>query len=256
MKITQIRNATLIIEFAGKKFLIDPLLADKDAYPGFEGSYNSHLRQPVVNLPLPIESIVQVDAVIVTHTHLDHWDEVAIKSIPKSIPIYAQNEADASSIRESGFKDVRLLSDSSEFDGVKLIKTNGKHSTEAAYEVIGSVLGEVCGVVFKHASEKSLYLVGDCILDKETRENIQTHHPDVIILNCGDALFEGLDPILMNEKDVLEISKLLPNSEIIATHLDGVGLTRLTRAVLRSYIHEVGIATRVSIPEDGETVHI
>lgn len=35
MKITQIRNATQIIQYAGKTFLIDPLLAPKGSYPGF-----------------------------------------------------------------------------------------------------------------------------------------------------------------------------------------------------------------------------
>ena len=35
MNITQIRNATIIVQYAGKKFLIDPMLADKGAYPPF-----------------------------------------------------------------------------------------------------------------------------------------------------------------------------------------------------------------------------
>lgn len=35
MNITHIRNATQIIDYAGKRFLIDPMLADKGAWPGF-----------------------------------------------------------------------------------------------------------------------------------------------------------------------------------------------------------------------------
>lgn len=35
MNIKQIRNATLIIEYAGKKFLVDPVFADKGTYPPF-----------------------------------------------------------------------------------------------------------------------------------------------------------------------------------------------------------------------------
>ncbi|MBO1907540.1 MBL fold metallo-hydrolase [Microvirga sp. 3-52] len=31
MKIRQVRNATLIIEYVGKKFLVDPFLAEKGA---------------------------------------------------------------------------------------------------------------------------------------------------------------------------------------------------------------------------------
>jgi L-ascorbate metabolism protein UlaG (beta-lactamase superfamily) len=35
MEITQIRNATVLIEFGGSRFLVDPVLSDKDSYPGF-----------------------------------------------------------------------------------------------------------------------------------------------------------------------------------------------------------------------------
>lgn len=35
MKVTQCRNATLIIQYAGKNFLVDPIFADKGTYPPF-----------------------------------------------------------------------------------------------------------------------------------------------------------------------------------------------------------------------------
>nr|VUD33449.1 metallo-beta-lactamase domain protein [Raoultella sp. NCTC 9187] len=34
-----------------KKFLIDPMLADKAAWPGFAGTARSELRNPLVALP-------------------------------------------------------------------------------------------------------------------------------------------------------------------------------------------------------------
>ena len=43
MQFRQIRSATVKVDFAGKKFLIDPMLSDKGTYPGFPGSVNSHL---------------------------------------------------------------------------------------------------------------------------------------------------------------------------------------------------------------------
>lgn len=51
MKITQIRNATQIIQYAGKTFLIDPLLAPKGSYPGFAGTARAEIRNPTVELP-------------------------------------------------------------------------------------------------------------------------------------------------------------------------------------------------------------
>ena len=66
MKIRQIRNATLRLDYAGTKFLIDPWLAPKDTYSGFTGTTNDHLRNPTSPLVVPMEEIVDVDAVLLT----------------------------------------------------------------------------------------------------------------------------------------------------------------------------------------------
>lgn len=59
-----IRNATSKISYAGKVFLIDPMLAKKGAYPGFEGTVRSHLANPLVELPMPAQDVLKgVDAV-------------------------------------------------------------------------------------------------------------------------------------------------------------------------------------------------
>ena len=90
MKIHQIRNATLIVTYHQQKFLIDPWLMPKDYMPGFESAVHSNIRQPRVDLPIDIEKIVDVDAVILTHFHPDHWDEFAVKALNKTIPFFVQ----------------------------------------------------------------------------------------------------------------------------------------------------------------------
>ena len=57
MKITQVRNATIIVEYNNTKFLIDPWLMPKDYMPGFDTAINSEIRQPRVELPFEIEKI-------------------------------------------------------------------------------------------------------------------------------------------------------------------------------------------------------
>ena len=59
IKFEHIRNATSKITCKGITFLIDPMLAPKDAYPGFEGTYNNHLRFPLVDLPNSIMEILK-----------------------------------------------------------------------------------------------------------------------------------------------------------------------------------------------------
>ena len=50
MEITQIRSATIIVEYNNTKFLIDPWLAPKESMAGFDGAINSNIRQPRVSL--------------------------------------------------------------------------------------------------------------------------------------------------------------------------------------------------------------
>jgi len=110
---THIRNATGKLTIKNTTFLIDPFLAPKDTYPGFEGTFNYQQRMPMVDLPLSMDNLLSnVTAVVVTHTHLDHWDDTAINAIPKSLPIFVQNTADKELITSQGFNDVRIIFES------------------------------------------------------------------------------------------------------------------------------------------------
>lgn len=105
VEVQQIRNATVKIDFAGTTFLVDPMLSAKGAFPGFPGTYRSELRNPLVDLPFSADEVLKsVEAVVVTHTHTDHWDEAAQQQIPKNLPVFVQNEVDAKTIRGQGFK--------------------------------------------------------------------------------------------------------------------------------------------------------
>ena len=78
LQLQQIRNATVKITFGDTAFLIDPMLSVKGAYPGFDDTYRGGLRNPFVELPMSVDEVIDgVDAVVVTHTHLDHWGDAA-----------------------------------------------------------------------------------------------------------------------------------------------------------------------------------
>ncbi|MBD1570002.1 MULTISPECIES: MBL fold metallo-hydrolase [Aliivibrio] len=253
MKFTQVRNATAIIEYANSHFLIDPLFAPKEAYPGLPGTYNDHLNWPTVELPMSIEEILKdIDAVIVTHTHPDHWDEYAINAIPKSIKVFTQNAADADQIRQSGFTDVDSLENDAIFNGIKLNKTSGQHGSDEAMSVIGDVLGEVSGVVFSHADEKTVYLVGDTLWNHDVEDAIERYQPEVMILNAGDAQ-SPFGSIIMGKEDTLTAHKALPNATIIATHMESVNHATLTRTELNQFAAKNNMSDFVLVPEDGET---
>lgn len=256
VQIQQIRNATAKISYAGKTFLLDPFLAKKGTYPGFEGTFHSHLRNPLVELPMPAKDILKgVDAVIVSHTHLDHWDGDKDKIIPRGIPLFAQHEADAKMIRGQGFTDVRILGENTVFEGVQLTKTGGQHGTDEMYakSQLAEALGEAMGIVFQAPGSKTVYVVGDTLWRSKVDQTLAKFKPDVIILNAGDARMVGYTgSIIMGKDDVLHAYQAAPTATIIASHMDAINHMTLSRKELREHVQQHGIQDRVRIPADGE----
>ncbi|MBM6606216.1 MBL fold metallo-hydrolase [Enterobacteriaceae bacterium RIT814] len=258
MQLTQIRNATLKLDYAGVRFLIDPMLADKEAWPGFPGTARSHLRNPLVALPVSVDTLLDVDVIIVTHTHQDHWDEAAQKLIPKDKVIYTQNESDASLIRSQGFTAVSVLADTNVIAGINVVKTDGQHGSDEAYAIpeVAERLGDACGLVFSAEGEKTLYIAGDTIWVPPYVNSLKKYAPDVVVLNIGCATVDGIGAIIMGKEDALRTLEILPAATLVASHMEAVNHCLLSRAELRAYTAENGLQQKVRVPEDGETLSL
>lgn len=256
MNVQQIRNATLVVQYAGKKFLIDPMLAEKGTYPpfgpqvGFPDAPRQDQNNPLVSLPTSIDNIISdLDAVIVTHLHLDHWDDAAIEALPKDIKLFVQNDDDASLIRNVGFNNVEVLQEDTVFEDIQFIKTKGEHGRGPVLDLAG----QVCGVVFKHPSEKTLYLAGDTVWYEAIQEVIETHKPEIIVVAGGDNQFLEGGSLVMGKDDIYEVHKAAPNAKIISNHTEAVNHWSLSREELKSFINEKGISSNILVPDDGES---
>lgn len=255
-----IRNATSKLTYGDTTFLIDPMLAEKDTYPGFAGTYRSEIRIPMIDLPMSAKAVIDnVDAVIVTHTHLDHWDDAAQSVIPKTMPLFVQNEEDANTIRAQGFKDVRVLGIKTQFNGISLTKTGGQHGTDEMYAIpaLAKALGEAMGVILEADNYNTVYFVGDTIWRDEVEDALHKFKPEFVVLNTGDARMENLKgSIIMGKEDTVRAIKHAPQTNIIAVHMDTVNHAALTRKELREFVEEKGIEKQVLIPEDGESLKL
>ena len=212
------------------------MLADRHALPGFAGTVSSQQRNPMEHLPLSIANIIDVDAVIVTHLHENHWDQAARGALSKDLPVVTQNNTDADVIRGQCFNDVRVLSEDSDFGGVRLIKAAGRHGTEAHYVVMAVVFGEVCGVVFSQPDAKTIYLAGDTVWSDDLAAVLSAHAFEVAILNASYAMVQNTDGgIIMGTEDVLRVQQAAPEAFLVASHIETVNHCVLPHAELRAY---------------------
>src|SRR5256885_2370079 len=153
MRLQLVRHATLIVEFAGKRLLVDPMLSDVGAMPAIENSPNQK-PNPLVPLPMPAQEVLRgVDAVLVTHTHRDHWDAAATELIPKETIIFGQ-AADETKFHEWGFTRFQTIYTSFKWDGIEITRTGGQHGTGE----IGNQMTPASGFALKAAKEPRLYI--------------------------------------------------------------------------------------------------
>ena len=253
-----IRNATMKLTYAGTTFLIDPMLAVKGAYKGFAGTPRSELRNPLVDLPVPITDVLKTDAIILSHIHEDHWDPAARYLVPRDMTIFTQDEKDAAKVREDGFTDVRVLTeDGLEFKGTRLIKTLGKHGSDHFFAVpqVAELLGEVMGIVFLRPNHPTAYVAGDTIWNRNVEDALTAYKPDVVFLNTGYARINGFDgSIIMGKDDVARAYRFSPKASIVGVHMESVNHAMLTRKELRAFIAEQKLdERRVLVPNDGQS---
>ncbi|HHY73859.1 MAG TPA: hypothetical protein GX497_11710 [Bacillus bacterium] len=126
MLIHLIRHATHLITYKGLKFLLDPMFSEQGTLAPVPNALNQHLNNPLSSLPVDLERLINIDAIIVTHSHRDHFDDQAIASLPKHLPLFCQ-PADELLIKNKGFEHVIAIEREFVWQGIELRRTEGRH---------------------------------------------------------------------------------------------------------------------------------
>jgi L-ascorbate metabolism protein UlaG (beta-lactamase superfamily) len=248
LKVQLIRHATLIISINNKRILVDPLLSNAGSMAPIPKVPNQNYN-PLVELRVSIDNIINCDAVLVTHTHRDHFDDAAAKLLSKNTPVFCQPE-DEIKMQSNGFTDVHPIDDSYIWDNIIFNRTAGKHG----HDEMAEKMAPVSGYVISCPQEPPIYIAGDTVWCREVEKSIEKFQPEVIVCNCGGAQFDHGKPITMTNEDIYEITRRYENIKIIAIHMEAWNHCRLSRKELKQYISANNISN-VFIPQDGEILN-
>ena len=248
MHLRLIRHATLRLEAGGRRLVVDPMLDAAASRPPVADTENDR-RNPLVDLPEPADVVLEgIDAVLVTHLHADHFDATAAERLPRDVPLLCQPE-DAGRLRAQGFTDVRPVDASADLDGLTVVRVPARHG----YGADAEALAPVSGFVLRDGG-RTLYLAGDTVLYEDVEATLDSHRPDVIVLNGGGARFTGGRPIVMDADQVVAVARRVPDARVVVVHLDAINHCAQTRADMHQRLHDEDLTEHVTVPEDGAAV--
>jgi L-ascorbate metabolism protein UlaG (beta-lactamase superfamily) len=251
MRLTLVRNATLVVEIGAQRFVVDPMLAPVGALPAGDPDTDDR-RNPLVPLPIDPSALVEgLDAVLATHLHRDHFDADATERFPSDMRILTQPDS-APILRWMGFRDVRDNSTLT-LGSVRIVRTAARHTLDPE---LADVLGPTCGFALTAPGEPRLLVAGDCVWCDELAIAVRDQRPDVIVVNAGAARIGGSMPISMTADDVIRTAQAAPEATVVAVHLEALSHCLMGREELRSKLRRAAIEPRVLMPADGETVEL
>ncbi|AVK85167.1 MBL fold metallo-hydrolase [Lysinibacillus sp. B2A1] len=248
ISVQHIRHATSIIGINGKRILVDPMLSEVGELSPVPFTRN-YRRNPLTSLTVSFHIFENVDAILLTHRHFDHWDKKSIAILDKNIPIIC-SPRDKPSVQKAGFTKIISINDFYEWEGIKIRRIEGPH----APGLTGKILGVVSGFYLNTLAEGSIYIVGDCIYTPDIEKTFQDYSPDIALLNASEAEMIWGTVITMTREDIARIAYVSPKTKLLAVHLETINHCKLTRKQLSVFLKDHNLCDSVLIPQDGEII--
>ncbi|MEW4486503.1 MBL fold metallo-hydrolase [Thalassoglobus sp. JC818] len=248
MQITQIRNATILLELGEHRILIDPMFSSAGVLPGFRLFRGERRKNPLTELPAGSEQLMETATeVLITHEHPDHIDPPAIDWIKaRGLKVWCSS-IDASNLRRKGLNAQNIVEDAGDLSVEVIPATHG-------HGMIGWLMGPVAGYFLSLPDEPTIYITGDTVLTDRVKHAIARLKPQVIVAPAGTANFGVGKDLMFSKRELIELVGLAPG-KVVFNHLESIDHCLMTRANLSQIMEKNGYSEKVLVPADGEKLH-
>lgn len=255
MKIHQIRNATILVDFGDIRLLVDPMFMDKNTLPPLR-IFKHRARNPAVALPANAHAAFEsATHCLITHFqkgHFDHLDRVAAKWLrSRSLPVIC-TPRDSQVLARKGLNTQPLHGDHAlvqNFFGGTIQTIPCTHGRGFA----GLLMEHGVGYYIRMPKAPSLLLTGDTVLTPDLEAFLRVHQPDVVVAPAGGARFDLGREIIMNAQDMVALAQLTPGT-VIANHIGAISHCPVTRGDVLQAAEQAGMSDRILAPADGTTL--
>ncbi|MCK5730689.1 MAG: MBL fold metallo-hydrolase [Draconibacterium sp.] len=181
-KLIWIGHSTFLLKMEGKIILIDPMFGETPSPLSMVGT-----KRYSKELPIEIEKIQFIDAVILSHDHYDHLDYESIKKLKGKVGKYFTPLGVGNHLIEWGIEKEKINElnwwESIEFENINLICTPSRHFSGRGLFDRATTLW--CSWVIK-GEKDNIYFSGDSGYDTHFKEIGDKYGPfDISLVECG-----------------------------------------------------------------------
>lgn len=249
------------METGENHILVDPMLGAKGTLPPFAWFRHTPASNPLVSLPENATGILaKVTHCFITHSrtfgirafqHTDHLDREGESFLKqKNIPVVCPDK-DASYLEKLGLNVVKAVSyqNPEPFLDGEITAVRAQHGRGW----IRHLMANGAGFFLRLPGEPSVYISGDTVYTKDVEQALETLRPDLSVVAAGSASLDIGGPILMPVEEIIAFVRKSPN-QVMANHMDCLNHCPTTRTSLKEALEQAGLASRVIIPKDGESI--
>lgn len=249
-------TATVIVRYAGVTILTDPnfLHSGDHVHLGY-GITSERRTDPAIE----IEELPDIDFVLLSHYHGDHFDHVVEEKLDHSLPIVTTQHA-ADELADKGFHEtypmdtweqMRIRKGSVE---LTITSTPGRHGPPIVEKALPPVMGSM--LTFEHNGGQTLlrlYITGDTLL-YDALEEIPRRYPhiDIALLHLGGTRILGV-LLTMDAEQGVEAVKLFDADTSIPIHYNDYDVFRSPLSEFEKAVAQAGLEDRVAYLDHGET---
>jgi L-ascorbate metabolism protein UlaG (beta-lactamase superfamily) len=245
-----IGNATMLIRYAGFTILTDPTFIHmhEKVHIGY-GLSATRLTNPAI----AIKELPPLDLVLLSHFHGDHFDQVAVRELDKSLPIVTTPHA-TEELSLRGFTKPEKLETWESISFVKgdvqlnITATPGRHGPLPVAIFLPQVMGSILDFQTNDSSHQHLlrlYITGDTLVFDEIKE-IPKQYPniDIALLHLGGTTVMGI-MVTMDAKEGIEMFKIINPKKAIPIHYNDYDVFHSPLEDFKRQVREEGLEERV-----------
>ncbi len=249
-------NATTVLRLGPFTLLTDPNFLHRGQWTHIgQGVVSRRLTDPAIE----IADLPELDAVVLSHLHGDHFDRVASRELARDLPVFTTPHA-AKRLSRRGFSETAALRT---WETVTLTRGAAKLSVTSlpgrhAFGAAGRLLPPVMGTMLEYREAAGVlpfrvYLSGDTLVHPALRQIRERFDGiDLAVLHLGGTKVLGL-LLTMDGKQGADLMELLAPRTTVPVHYEEYGVMKSPLSDFTAEISRRAAGLDVQVVPRGDT---